>query len=810
MIREDLAMVGPNQVSQKDFAQLNSENLLDIGGDFKPIQKSTDGVMKELAMKKTAIEDYLRQITGKRAINVKTFSLEPRDVDRLEQGLVSKKDWLEGWRDIPDDFIDWLRDGDIVIFDMKAIADAYGFDKESIKDPKGYESILIILNSLVYEIGEKIKKLGIGGEFQEIFKNALVHGNAWDTTQPVYIFIEWDQNKRIRKLHFIDMELKDEGISRVFIQANYDIYMGLTGQGVGRSKVKERYGLEDVVIPIKQLHGSSPRDVVIDYEKTANRAMVTTPVQQNSENLTRFRKLLNNSPKRVTKVILDSLRKNPGDVNQIQLFLTRGTEPRLLSMQQMMQEEPDDDRGSTYLYNAQSGVKVVFNDNTWVRVALTITPDLILEDSTKDQEIAQVLLPLIMGKYGLVKRNQKNKGSENSAMMTDAEMGQVLDQNVTAEQRGKVLADLVQGNPEIRRSIIEMRKNLPYFNTWAGYSIVINGKQALDLDFLLGKMTFFDGKPTTYDFYGYHVPPKNRELAFGDFLALQVSAGGDKRGTVKELLEEKGLLKFMENGLPIERAGAIIFDKSQRKIKVEDQTIGVTIFYNQDGSIIKTVTRRGDAFGQLSLSREADVLDFHFHPGDEYFSPSVGDMETMIRKNRPELIMNSSGHGAIWVIKDLERARELMRSPNSERLKSRGTAAEIRQQLVEPIFNSTPVDLHDSAMLKIEDSSPLARQPGDGAKTRGIEKASIALNGKVRPYVPSDDTATQVFIFSDLENAQATGAPLEWKRFNGGIDLNPAQMSMQVKKEGEDFKFDFNGTEIDAAQVIGVTFTIRR
>ena len=43
----------------------------------------------------------------------------------------------------------------------------------------------------------------------------------------------------------------------------------------------------------------------------------------------------------------------------------------------------------------------------------------------------------------------------------------------------------------------------------------------------------------------------------------------------------------------------------------------------------------------------------------------------------------------------------------------------------------------------------------------------------------------------------------------GGIDLNPAQMSMKVKKQGEDFKFNFNGTEIDAAQVTGATFTIR-
>jgi hypothetical protein len=43
----------------------------------------------------------------------------------------------------------------------------------------------------------------------------------------------------------------------------------------------------------------------------------------------------------------------------------------------------------------------------------------------------------------------------------------------------------------------------------------------------------------------------------------------------------------------------------------------------------------------------------------------------------------------------------------------------------------------------------------------------------------------------------------------GGIDLNPAQMNMGVKKEGQDFKFNFNGTEIDAAQVTGATFTIR-
>jgi len=44
---------------------------------------------------------------------------------------------------------------------------------------------------------------------------------------------------------------------------------------------------------------------------------------------------------------------------------------------------------------------------------------------------------------------------------------------------------------------------------------------------------------------------------------------------------------------------------------------------------------------------------------------------------------------------------------------------------------------------------------------------------------------------------------------SGGIDFNPAQMSMQVNNGPQDFKFDFNGTEIDAAQITGATFTIR-
>jgi len=66
--------------------------------------------------------------------------------------------------------------------------------------------------------------------------------------------------------------------------------------------------------------------------------------------------------------------------------------------------------------------------------------------------------------------------------------------------------------------------------------------------------------------------------------------------------------------------------------------------------------------------------------------------------------------------------------------------------------------------------------------------------------------------FQKLPNSAMLARKLLFQGQNsktGGIDFDPAQMSMLVKKSGQDFKFDFNGTEIDAAQVTGATFTIR-
>ncbi len=57
---------------------------------------------------------------------------------------------------------------------------------------------------------------------------------------------------------------------------------------------------------------------------------------------------------------------------------------------------------------------------------------------------------------------------------------------------------------------------------------------------------------------------------------------------------------------------------------------------------------------------------------------------------------------------------------------------------------------------------------------------------------------------SNIHRVQSDAA----MRAKGGIDMNPAQMSLQVKNEGEGFHFDFNGVDIDAAQVTGAEFII--
>ena len=99
--------------------------------------------------------------------------------------------------------------------------------------------------------------------------------------------------------------------------------------------------------------------------------------------------------------------------------------------------------------------------------------------------------------------------------------------------------------------------------------------------------------------------------------------------------------------------------------------------------------------------------------------------------------------------------------------------------ITEQHFNSS--SLFETAPLIPHFDPITAKRPSGWGWGYSVERTGV--------YIKSDDAMA-----SDL----------------GGIDLNPAQMSMQIKKEGGDFKFDFNGKEIDAAQVTGATFTIRQ
>ena len=78
------------------------------------------------------------------------------------------------------------------------------------------------------------------------------------------------------------------------------------------------------------------------------------------------------------------------------------------------------------------------------------------------------------------------------------------------------------------------------------------------------------------------------------------------------------------------------------------------------------------------------------------------------------------------------------------------------------------------------------------------------LGNQVEIKIKDDRGEVRSLVFSKKDHAMNI-----YKQHKGGIDFNPAQMSMNIKIEGQDFKFNFHGTEIDAAQVTGATFTIR-
>ncbi len=146
----------------------------------------------------------------------------------------------------------------------------------------------------------------------------------------------------------------------------------------------------------------------------ADGAMATkVSIRDNSKLL---RHDLANSPETVVHEILKPLDKSAEDVSTIELMLrTRGHDRTMhpLSMKQLNVEQ------NSHQYIPQGGVKIIFENKTWVHVALKNNNDLILEDSTPDQRIARKLLSAFMTRYNLSSVKLR-VSAPNDAAMTSA------------------------------------------------------------------------------------------------------------------------------------------------------------------------------------------------------------------------------------------------------------------------------------------------------------------------------------------------------------------------------------------------------
>jgi len=96
------------------------------------------------------------------------------------------------------------------------------------------------------------------------------------------------------------------------------------------------------------------------------------------------------------------------------------------------------------------------------------------------------------------------------------------------------------------------------------------------------------------------------------------------------------------------------------------------------------------------------------------------------------------------------------------------------------------LNLENINNIETENNAPLYNDSVNAHTTIGSAQANAAMkaSGAVRRFAVKDSK-------------------------EGGINLNPAQMSMQVKGQEEDFKFQWNGQTFDSAQITGATFTIR-
>ena len=610
--------------------------------------------------------------------------------------------------------------------------------------------------------------------------------------------------------------------------------------------------------------------------KPADGAMVTR-VKAGDE-LTSFRHCFISYPFTIVKDILTFLEKNTEDVSQIQLFLFN-REKHFLSMAEIIKE--DRDRKGEFVYSAQSGVRIIFKDNTWVHLAFR-DKDLFIEDSTEDQKISKELLPKVIHKYGLTvvthkpirkKSVVKNIGrSAQLAKPADGAMTTGVSPYADHTRRYYSVGDVIGAVNRI--FYVFHPKNVMGFMTEENH-------------------TTNNGRATAIEFYGYlkelkaqgrlphkiiaqewgigrgsfltdflmeflHIDRTHEFLNDFEYQCYDISQNildGVRTRVVEGSLDDRITNQYRELRVFKDKVTFHQMDLSRQM--PHSATPPVFIRFNEmydDFSGIEFVEKAKDGWKLVKL-RPYLPADIHIETvdgkkvtADDFlthylFTDDLAKLRTIKEAHRILLDLEYAEELTPFELPDGEyyhATKEYLNSLNAEA----GTRMPLNIGALKNLMNipglfsakhGGVVQFFDYGIyqnLPFKEGHMSTFEKGYGGHlTAGVNfgymeymmkkffpGSNIVIENQVTwqkrvfkglVYIPELELDYGKFYHFRMVVNNEQMSKNDAMSANGGIDLNSAQMSMQVKKEGEDFKFDFNGTEIDAAQVTGATFTIR-
>ncbi|MBF0532847.1 MAG: hypothetical protein HQL23_07120 [Candidatus Omnitrophica bacterium] len=329
------------------------------------------------------------------------------------------------------------------------------------------------------------------------------------------------------------------------------------------------------------------------------------------------------------------------------------------------------------------------------------------------------IFPAANGKYFQVQAEfgLPPKTSSSPAAMSAEEVFQIVTSPKSSpHQMGVALAGLVRDRPDVRKRLDAIRRNLSDFHVNMMYHISINNTPVMTIE--LGQEVIFSimGKTEIYPFRDFD-PENDDKVTLAEFFNLKLTGWHGETILMRELLRTKNLLRFFENGLPLESSGHLSFDATGDVTVLEDHQGDIVwsaqIDLDERGGLrSSTIGPRFNAASIFEDQKASEILSFHFHSHKD-LRPSWLDMEFMVRQNRPELIIDSDGKGTIWLIKDIDQARQMVAGGNWDWIKKYGDDA-ILDGIVEKCFSSFEIDLNDAGPSAA--ASPLTVEQADSVR----------------------------------------------------------------------------------------------